>query len=46
MTIDPLATAAAVRRVIEASEYRAHDVSTIEEDLGAHLWELKVHESN
>jgi two-component system nitrate/nitrite response regulator NarL len=45
-TIDPVAIAAAIRRVIEATDYRAHDVSTIDEDLVAQLWELKVHESN
>jgi two-component system nitrate/nitrite response regulator NarL len=45
-TIDPFAIASAIRRVIEATEYVGHDVSTIEEELGGRLWDLKVRESN
>jgi DNA-binding NarL/FixJ family response regulator len=45
-TIDPFAIAASVRRVLEATEYRSHDVSTIGEDLVAHLRELRIREPN
>jgi DNA-binding NarL/FixJ family response regulator len=45
-TIDPAAIAAAIRRVIEATEYRAYDRSTIDQELFVELWALKVRESN